>query len=171
MGSQREDLDPLFQGLTDILMVLMLLLVAAVFNMKEEIAAAEVEMSQPRAYGYAVCVLNPTEDERNPDAYLPLFRQYGEVVMITMVLNNGKLIQSLAKERELEERCPNIDVSAFQEVREEWWEKALWYLSLSNWMARPEPQDGQTPWSRTRIASRSRGCTVSSTCRRASGSA
>lgn len=63
VGAEREDLNPLFHGLTDVMMVLMLLLMAAVFNMKEEDAAAEVEMSQPRAHGYAVCVTNPIEDE------------------------------------------------------------------------------------------------------------
>lgn len=129
----RENLSFQFNGVPELVVVGILIVAAVLAHGSEMKAGAEVEARTQHAQLYSVCITNPLEGIRDPDAYLPLLTPYGEVVMITMVLDNGVLLQHLVEERELEKRNPTLKVSAFQGVKIRWWKLWLWYVSFGRW--------------------------------------
>jgi hypothetical protein len=60
--------------------------------------------SMQTAQDYAVCVLNPDPGFFDCDAYKTLFSRYGDVVSVTLALNNGALLEAIRDKKELETR-------------------------------------------------------------------
>ena len=53
---------------------------------------------------YSCCIKNPPPDLRDIDKYHQRFRQYGDIVTITLALDNGHLLDCIARKKEVEKK-------------------------------------------------------------------
>lgn len=56
---------------------------------------------QQTTQDYAVVVNNPPPFVKDPDEYFNFFKKFGDIAFITTCLNNGLLLKSLSRRREL----------------------------------------------------------------------
>ena len=96
LGATREDLVMSHQGASDIACCVIIVLFALISRSVERRSVEAIDVSQQTAQDYSVCITNPPLNALNPEEYYPFFSQFGEVVMITVALNNGELIKKLA---------------------------------------------------------------------------
>lgn len=66
--------------------------------------AAKIDESMQTAQDYAVCVINPPPDLFDTDAYKAFFGRYGDIVSVSMALNNGALLEAIGDKKECETR-------------------------------------------------------------------
>jgi hypothetical protein len=67
-----------------------------------ELVIKEIDDSVISAQDFAVEVMDPDDDAFDPDEWYHFFHTYGRVVAITVVLDNGQLLQSLAELHEID---------------------------------------------------------------------
>lgn len=96
LGATREKLVMANQGASDIACCIVIIVFAVIARYVEKQSVEAIDVSQQTAQDYSVCITNPPENALKPDEYLNFFSQFGEVVMITVALNNGALIKAIA---------------------------------------------------------------------------
>ena len=108
VGCDRQALDVGWHAVPDILVCLMLLTWAAAASKAEAAAVKVIDEHMQTPSDYAIVVENPPL-ERDPDVWQAHFAEWGQVVFITVSLNNGDLLEALAKKRSLELKITNKD--------------------------------------------------------------
>ena len=74
-------------------------------------------------------VVNPPRDIKDPDAYRDLFCKYGEVVSVTLALNNGWLLTAIAQKKEVERKlAETVEGNRLLEAEEL---GCTWYMDQS----------------------------------------
>ena len=99
LGATRQDLVMANQGASDIACCLVIVFFAIGARYIEKQSVEAIDVSQQTAQDYSVCITNPPENALQPDEYYSFFSQFGEVVMITVALNNGALIKKIANRK------------------------------------------------------------------------
>jgi hypothetical protein len=102
VGADRSDLSFMKQGLTDIIITILLSVFAVLSTWIETRAIETIDTSQLTAQDYAVCVQNPPISISDPDDYYKHFKQFGDVVFVTIAKNNGPLLKSITLKKEAE---------------------------------------------------------------------
>lgn len=130
LGAERGDLSWMFHGVVDLAVCAFLLCFAVASKKVEDAAAAAIDNAQQTTQDYAVEVLNaprqskvraasvcfggddrpmqtdaiPTPTTQDPEAFASYFRRWGDVVFVTVALDNGRLLRLLRRRRELRAR-------------------------------------------------------------------
>ncbi len=103
-GATRADFSLRFTMAVDLTVVLLLVVFAFVSRHVGAKVAAKIDEAMQTAQDYAVCVLNPPPDLFDCDAYKALFARYGDVVSVSLALNNGGLLEAIGDKKECETR-------------------------------------------------------------------
>ena len=93
VGCDRQALDVGWHAVPDILVCLMLLTWAAAASKAEAAAVKVIDEHMQTPSDYAIVVENPPL-ERDPDVWQAHFAEWGQVVFITVSLNNGDLLEA-----------------------------------------------------------------------------
>jgi hypothetical protein len=102
LGAEREDLSLTYHGAVDLAVCAFLLCFAVASKKVEDAAATAIDTAQQTTQDYAIEVLNaPKATTQDLDAYAEYFRRWGEVVFVTVALDNGRLLRLLRRRREL----------------------------------------------------------------------
>jgi hypothetical protein len=96
LGATRDKLKMSHQGASDIACCLVIMIFAVVARYVEKESVEAIDVSQQTAQDYGVCITNPPENALDPEEYYNFFSKFGEVVLITVALNNGELIKKIA---------------------------------------------------------------------------
>jgi hypothetical protein len=96
LGAYRGALKMSHQGASDIACCIVIVVFAVVARYIERASVEAIDVSQQTAQDYSVCITNPPANAVKPDEYYDFFSQFGEVVLITVALNNGELIKKIA---------------------------------------------------------------------------
>ncbi|CAM9237274.1 unnamed protein product, partial [Ectocarpus fasciculatus] len=94
-GVIRSDLKFYKQGMSDIVVTIILVIVALTGYQFERVAVRRIDEQQLTTKDYSVVVRNPPEHITDPDVYHRHFSQFGEVVFVTIVKNNGELVRKI----------------------------------------------------------------------------
>lgn len=98
-GLERNDLGLFTDGFCDLLICAVLLLMAYLDFREERAAIDQVDEHMSTTKDYSVEVQNPPKLARDPDEYRDFFSKFGEVKVVTVALNNRKLLKKLSKRR------------------------------------------------------------------------
>mmetsp|Transcript_5867 Transcript_5867/g.8808 ORF Transcript_5867/g.8808 Transcript_5867/m.8808 type:complete len:978 (+) Transcript_5867:167-3100(+) len=103
-GSTRFDLDFISYGVPDLAVVAFLLICLAVAKKAQDKAVQKIDEAQQTPQDYSVCITNPPENIVDPDVYYDHFSDYGDIVFITVCLNNGIVMKKVREKIEVENR-------------------------------------------------------------------
>jgi hypothetical protein len=99
----REDLTWQHQGVSDLFTTLFVLVgFFAAFRLLDK-KKEEVDLNSLTTRDYSVVITNPDREISNPDEYRDHFAQFGDVALVTIVLNNGNFVQHVTKKKVLEQ--------------------------------------------------------------------
>jgi hypothetical protein len=130
-GANRADLSKTYNGIPDIIVVCILLLFGFSAKYAEKKAVKAIDMSQQTPSDYTVCVQHPPEGLSSPDEYFYHFQKWGEIVFVTVALNNGELLSAIARKRSIEHMIKSSLGEAEVGIAElPWWKRALQPLGL-----------------------------------------
>lgn len=105
-GVTRAELSFSAQGISDVMLVLFLVLTVLSSAYVERKAVLQSDANQQTMRDYTVMITNPPEDVIDTKIYYEYFRQFGDVVLISIIPQNGYLFKSLAskvlKEKQLQ---------------------------------------------------------------------
>jgi hypothetical protein len=96
LGATRDALKMSNQGASDIACCIVIVIFAVIARYIEKESVEAIDVSQQTAQDYSVCITNPPENALTPDEYYNFFAQFGEVVLITVAIDNGELIKKIA---------------------------------------------------------------------------
>jgi predicted RND superfamily exporter protein len=108
-GATRDSLKYNKQGAADIVCVLIVLIFLFVAPWLERRAVERIDVAQQTTQDYSVCVMNPPETVTDTKAYHKHFSRFGEVVLVTIVKNNGALLKELALKKVLTAKLQNAE--------------------------------------------------------------
>lgn len=103
-GATRGDFSLAYTMFIDFTVVVLLVVFAFISRHVGSKVAAKIDESMQTAQDYAVCVLTPPPDVFDCDAYKEFFGRYGDVVSVTLALNNGALLDAIGDKKECETR-------------------------------------------------------------------
>lgn len=98
------------QGLADILITVTITIGFYQISRMLEKRRDHVDDNSFTTADYSVCITNPDPEIQNPDDYAEHFRQFGDVVLVTIVKNNGDLLKNVARKKVLQAKL-NIEKS------------------------------------------------------------
>ncbi|CAM9490348.1 unnamed protein product [Pylaiella littoralis] len=103
-NASREDLSLNKNGVPDLIVTLMLVLFALAARKLENVAVESIDTAQQTPQDYSVCIHSPPRAPglSDPDTYRDKFCVHGEIVFITICLDNGSLLKTVAKKRVIE---------------------------------------------------------------------
>lgn len=110
-GLTREQLKYSNQGQADI--ITCVILGTFVFALKyfESKNIEQIDLAQQTPQDYAVRVTRVPKHVKNPDAYYGFFKKWGDVVFVSVALNNGPLLKKMADSREMDEEIAAIEAT------------------------------------------------------------
>jgi hypothetical protein len=117
LGATRGRLVMANQGASDIACCIVIIIFALVARYIEKQSVEAIDVSQQTAQDYSVCITNPPENALKPDDYHSFFSQFGEVVLITVALNNGLLIKKIADRKVYEGILQGLMLHADAEIK------------------------------------------------------
>ncbi len=141
-GAFLKDLRWTLTGIPDIVVVVVLLLFSITAKKAESIAVEAIDVSQQTPQDYSVCVHNPPSNFIDPDRYYRHYSKYGEIVFVTVVLNNGELLKKITQKRVLHHQIKALHAAGQQaagnsgvnhhetETKLPWWKRMLQPLGL-----------------------------------------
>lgn len=108
-GATRDSLKSEKQGAADIVCIVIMLLFLFAAPWLEHRAVERIDVAQQTTQDYSVCVMNPPETVTDTKAYQKHFSRFGEVVLVTIVKNNGALITELALKKALKSKLETAE--------------------------------------------------------------
>ena len=127
-GLGRLDLEFDSQVAADIGITLFLMLFIIVATQFEDNVIADIDARQQTTQDYSVWVKNPLPEVDDPQEYYDVFKQFGEVVSITIAKKNGDLIDALAERKACITRKDHLAESGITEGN--------YNVTWSRWLAR-----------------------------------
>lgn len=107
-GAERKDLSFGDQGASDIVCCVLICLFALFGGYLEDKVVTKIDVSQQTSQDYSVVVTNPPEDVNDPEEYFKFFSKFGDVVLVTIAINNGSLITALAQRKALQDKVQGM---------------------------------------------------------------
>lgn len=98
------------QGLSDILCTLILTVGFAGISTLLERRRQYIDENTYTTSDYSIVITNPDKEVQDPDEYREHFRQFGDVVLVTIVKNNGDLLRDVTNKKVLQNRL-NVEKS------------------------------------------------------------
>jgi hypothetical protein len=98
-GADRSSLKLDAQVAYDIIVTITLTIFAVYTGYKGNAIAEDIDLSQQTTQDYSVAITNPPPHIRDPDKYFEYFKQFGDVVFITYLVNNGDLLAAIREKR------------------------------------------------------------------------
>jgi len=89
-------------GITDFAMIVWVCGVLGFLAYYQNKEAEELDEAEQTAQDYSVIVEDPNPEVINPDEWKKFFEQHGAVFMVTVCLNNGKMLKLFKEKRRLE---------------------------------------------------------------------
>ncbi|CAM9754098.1 unnamed protein product [Scytosiphon promiscuus] len=119
-NAEREDLSLNLNGVPDLIVTLMLVLFALASRKAEKVAVESIDTAQQTPQDYSVCIHSPPRAPglSDPDTYYEKFRAHGEIAFITICLQNGILLRTVAKKRVIEHKMHALNAMADLAARE-----------------------------------------------------
>lgn len=107
-GTERVDLKYSKQVASDVAICCLLCVASFIAAYVENLAVEESDSSQQTSMDYSLCIKNPPRTVTDPQEYYDHFKQFGEVVYVSVAKNNGALLQALAQKKVLESELASI---------------------------------------------------------------
>ncbi|CAM9142103.1 unnamed protein product [Hapterophycus canaliculatus] len=119
-NASREDLSLNYNGVPDLIVTLMLVLFALAARKAEKVAVESIDTAQQTPQDYTVCIHSPPRAPglSDPDTYHEKFRCHGEIAFITICLQNGTLLKTVAKKRVIEHKMHALNAMSDLASRE-----------------------------------------------------
>ncbi len=117
-GAFLSDLKWTLTGIPDIVVVVVLLLFNLTAKKAESIAVEAIDVSQQTPQDYSVCIHSPPSNFIDPDRYYRQYSKYGEIVFVTVVLNNGKLLKEISEKRVIDHQIKALRATEQRRRRE-----------------------------------------------------
>jgi hypothetical protein len=95
----------------DCVACLMMVIFCLSFRYYRKKMVTAIDLQQQTAQDYSVRVHNPPRDADNADEWHEFFKQFGDVVNITICKNNGSLLRALAEAKLVEQKLETAHVS------------------------------------------------------------
>ncbi|GMH54903.1 hypothetical protein TrRE_jg3811 [Triparma retinervis] len=103
-GAVREDLKMSNQGNADIATCIILAVFVLLLKRFEDANIENIDLAQQTPQDYSIRVRNLPKNITNPDYYHKFFSEkWGDVVFVSLALDNGPLLKVIAEGRELDE--------------------------------------------------------------------
>ena len=90
------------QGLADICITIVITIGFLAISYMLEKRRDHVDDNSFTTGDYSVVITNPDPQVQNPDEYAEHFRKFGDVVLITIVRNNGDFLKHVARRKVLQ---------------------------------------------------------------------
>jgi len=87
------------QGIMDLVCTGMLIILFFFLARWQQKIGAEFDESEQTAQDYAIEVLDPDDDAKDPEEWRRFFSRFGHVTYVTVALSNGELLKALAEYR------------------------------------------------------------------------
>eukprot|EP01084_Bolivina_argentea_P254662 428171_1 len=113
-GAHLNDLKWTRTGIPDIIVVVILLLFSITAKKAEGIAITAIDESQQTPQDYSICVHNPPFDFIDPDSYHRQYSKYGDIVFVTVILNNGELLKKITQKRVIHHKLKVVHATDHQ---------------------------------------------------------
>ncbi|KAG5187159.1 hypothetical protein JKP88DRAFT_288252 [Tribonema minus] len=88
-------------GLLDYFTIMMLFGALSLLGLHQEAEAERMDVSEQTAQDYSIIVQDPDKDATDPAEWREFFSKFGHVSYVTVALNNGDFIQTLANRRSI----------------------------------------------------------------------
>lgn len=118
-GAEREDLKFGHQGASDIVCCCLIGLLALISGYIQKQTIKKIDVAQQTAQDYTIVIENPPRTATDPQVYYDHFKKFGDIAMVTVVLNNGVLLKALAEKKVLERRLDALKVRLDGKEQEE----------------------------------------------------
>jgi hypothetical protein len=103
LGATPESLSYAGQGTPDIVITFIFLIIALSSGYLQSYFVGKVDKDNLTTSDYSVQVDNPPYTISDPDEYYRHFSAFGDVVLVTIAMNNGDLISTMAEKKVYEE--------------------------------------------------------------------
>jgi hypothetical protein len=103
LGATADSLSYAGQGTPDIVITFILLIIALCSGYLQSYFIGKVDKDNLTTSDYSVQIDNPPYTISDPDEYYRHFSAFGDVVLVTIAMNNGDLISAMAEKKVYEE--------------------------------------------------------------------
>ena len=142
MGHRDCELEP-YQAYLDLVMTILIIITLLLMVDYDRSKAREIKQQSPDLSYCSLCVENPDENAIDPKEWREYFKQFGDIMSVTVCIKNGKLLELLHRKRDLEERArmrrkpqAGLDedglalLDSYQNAPEPCWSRALSSIGL-----------------------------------------
>eukprot|EP00611_Tribonema_gayanum_P002873 TRINITY_DN121_c1_g1_i4.p1 TRINITY_DN121_c1_g1~~TRINITY_DN121_c1_g1_i4.p1 ORF type:complete len:1018 (-),score=374.78 TRINITY_DN121_c1_g1_i4:750-3803(-) len=141
VGADQASLSMKYNAAPDFAVVLLLVACLGVAKKMQDKAAEAIDEAQQTPQDYTVCIEHPPPHVIDPDVYYEHFKKYGDIVFITVCLDNGALMEKVTRKHVLEQRLRASEMSSRVVAREtgvldkgqkdlKWWQRQLQKVGL-----------------------------------------
>jgi hypothetical protein len=131
-GADRDCLKFNGQVAGDIIVVVAFVIFIILVNQYEDDVIRDIDEAQQTTQDYSIWIKDPPQDVTNPQEYYNFFKQFGEVVFITIAKDNGALIEELSERKALTSKLEALKEAGFTKEGQK--EKTTWLRYMCTMM-------------------------------------
>jgi Ca2+-binding EF-hand superfamily protein len=92
------------QGIMDIGSTILFYIMVTIFSHWQDAKREKMDIAVQTAQDYSICIHDPDHDALDPDEWRAFFGQWGDVAVVTIAINNGRLLETVANRLEIKKQ-------------------------------------------------------------------